>query len=87
LHPLAQEQVVGYSPKGDIHEHRSWINEARRSLGKFIFATYELDLQRLQASVMLDNYTDQGITVERGFCFLKDPLFFAGSLFLKKGVS
>jgi transposase len=32
---------------------------------------------------MLENYTAQGISVERGFRFLKDPLFFADSLFLK----
>jgi transposase len=35
---------------------------------------------------MLENYTDQGVSVERGFRFLKDPLFFADSLFLKKPV-
>ena len=28
-------------------------------------------------------YKAQGVTVERGFRFLKDPLFFADSLFLK----
>ena len=33
---------------------------------------------------MLENYKDQGVSVERGFRFLKDPLFFAHSLFLKK---
>jgi len=33
---------------------------------------------------MLENYEDQGVSVERGFRFLKDPLFFAHSLFLKK---
>lgn len=33
---------------------------------------------------MLENYTGQGVSVERGFRFLKDPLFFADSLFLKK---
>ena len=33
---------------------------------------------------MLENYTDQGVSAEIGFCFLKDPLFFADSLFLKK---
>ena len=32
---------------------------------------------------MLENYTAQGVSVERGFRFLKDPLFFANSLFLK----
>ena len=33
---------------------------------------------------MLENYKDQGVSVERGFRFLKAPLFFAHSLFLKK---
>jgi len=33
---------------------------------------------------MLANYTAQGVSVKRGFRFLKDPLFFAHSLFLKK---
>ncbi len=32
---------------------------------------------------MLASYKAQGTTVERGFRFLKDPLFFADSLFLK----
>jgi transposase len=79
-----EPRVVGYSLKGDIHEHQPGIDEARRNLGKFIIATNELNPQRLSASEMLANYTDQGITVERGFRFLKDPLFFADSLFLKK---
>ena len=33
---------------------------------------------------MLSVYKAQGVTVERGFRFLKDPMFFADSLFLKK---
>ncbi len=33
---------------------------------------------------MLENYKDQDVSVERDFRFLKDPLFFAQSLFLKK---
>ncbi len=33
---------------------------------------------------MLENDTDQGVSVECGFRFLKDPLFFANSMFLKK---
>ncbi len=32
---------------------------------------------------ILNTYKAQGVTVERGFRFLKDPLFFADSLFLK----
>lgn len=79
-----ERQVVGYSLSGEVQEHQAGIDEAKRSLGKFIIATNELDPERLSAGEMLSNYTDQGITVERGFRFLKDPLFFAHSLFLKK---
>ena len=43
-----------------------------------------MNAERLSIAGMLENYTDQGISVERGFRFLKDPLFFAHSLFLKK---
>lgn len=50
---------------------------------KFIIATNELDAQNLSSAAILENYTAQGISVERGFRFLKDPLFFANSLFLK----
>ena len=84
--PAAEDepQVVGYSLSGEVQEHRPGIDEARRCLGKFIIATNELDPQRLPPVEMLANYTDQGVTVERGFRFLKDPLFFAHSLFLKK---
>ena len=33
---------------------------------------------------MLSAYKAQNVSVERGFRFLKDPLFFASSLFLEK---
>jgi len=79
-----EPEVVGYGLSGDILEHQTGVDEARRSLGKFILATNELDVQHLSAGQMLANYTDQGVTVERGFRFLKDPLFFADSLFLKR---
>ena len=54
------------------------------SLDKFIIATNELIPELLPAGEMLANYIDQSITVECGFRFLKNPLFLAGSLFLKK---
>ena len=59
------------------------VEEAKLSLGKFIIATNELDPHNLPPAAMLENYTAQGVSVERGFRFLKDPLFFAHSLFLK----
>lgn len=79
-----QKEVVGYHLEGRLEEHATAIEDAKYSLGRFIIATNDLDADRLSARVMLENYKDQGISVERGFRFLKDPLFFAHSLFLKK---
>jgi transposase len=59
------------------------LGEAKRSLGKFIVATNELEVQNLPAAAILENYTAQGASVERGFRFLKDSIFFTHSLFLK----
>jgi transposase len=79
-----QKEVVGYNLEGSLEENATAIEEARLSLGRFIIATNDLDAARLSAQAMLENYKDQGVSVERGFRFLKDPLFFAHSLFLKK---
>jgi transposase len=79
----AQPEVVGYTLTGTLVLYEAGVEEAKRSLGKFIIATNELDVQNLSAAAMLENYTAQGVSVERGFRFLKDPMFFAHSLFLK----
>jgi len=79
-----QKEVVGYKLEGSVEEKAAAIEEAKQSLGRFIVATNDLDSERLPAKSMLENYKDQGVSVERGFRFLKDPLFFAHSLFLKK---
>jgi transposase len=60
------------------------ILHKQQPLGKYIIATNELDATRLPAEELLTLYKDQNTSVERGFRFLKDPLFFAHSLFLKK---
>ena len=49
-----------------------------------MIATNELDEEQLGLLEMLAIYKAQSIGVERGFRFLKDPMFFANSLFLKK---
>jgi transposase len=79
----AQPDVVGYTLRGSVELYEAGVEEAKRSLGKFIVATNELEVQNLSAAAMLENYTAQGVSVERGFRFLKDPMFFAHSLFLK----
>ena len=49
----------------------------------FILATNELDDSALSPQELLEGYKGQK-HVERGFRFLKDPLFLASSLYLKK---
>src|SRR5690606_3513240 len=52
--------------------------------GKYVIATNVLDETDLILAEILAIYKEQSPSVERGFRFLKDPLFFAHSLFLKK---
>ncbi len=49
----------------------------------FIIATNILDEQELSHEQVITTYKEQG-SVERGFRFLKDPIFFASSVFVKK---
>jgi transposase len=79
-----RKEVVGYTLQGELVVNAAAVDEKKQSLGRFIVATNELDASRLSRAAMLENYKDQGVSVERGFRFLKDPLFFANSLFLKK---
>jgi transposase len=79
----ALPDVVGYRLEGAILPSEAAITRTRQTLGRFILATNELNPQRLSPEAMLSQYKAQGISVERGFRFLKDPLFFADSLFLK----
>lgn len=51
--------------------------------GMFIIATNVRDSDELTDQQMLSIYKAQGVSVERGFRFLKDPMFFAESLYLK----
>ena len=48
----------------------------------FLLATHQLDTQALSNEELIAVYQDQQ-KVERGFRFLKDPLFLASSLYLK----
>ncbi|MBE9033466.1 IS1634 family transposase, partial [filamentous cyanobacterium LEGE 11480] len=50
---------------------------------RFILATNQLDATQWPAAKLLQEYKQQQ-KVERGFRFLKDPLFFTSSVFVKK---
>jgi transposase len=79
----AQRQVVGWQVKAACQVDTDQLEEAQQRLGRFLLATNELNQDRLSDEALLESYKAQGTTVERGFRFLKDPLFFADSLFLK----
>lgn len=70
--------------RGRITANVDAINLAKKTKGKFVLATNELDAKELSNETILAVYKGQNNSVERGFRFLKDPLFFASSLFLKK---
>jgi transposase len=81
--PGDTRQVVCYQLRGELKPDPVALEKVRATFGKFILATNEMDPHALPATQMLAHYKDQGTSVERGFRFLKDPLFFAHSLFLK----
>lgn len=58
------------------------IEAERRQAGRFILATNVLDVNQLSPDDMIGKYKNQQSS-ERGFSFLKDPLFFTDSVFLK----
>ena len=59
------------------------VTALARKKASFIVATNILDEQRLPHEQVISTYKEQG-GVERGFRFLKDPLFLASSVFVKK---
>jgi transposase len=66
-----------------LFEVKSDVVEAeRRQAGRFILATNVLDVNQLSPDEMIAKYKNQQSS-ERGFSFLKDPLFFTDSVFLK----
>jgi transposase len=56
--------------------------EAQRT-ASYLVATNLLDPERLSDQELIQAYKEQG-SVERGFAFLKDPLFLASSVLVKK---
>lgn len=58
------------------------VNQLETRAGRFILATNELEESQFSSDDILIKYKEQQAP-ERGFGFLKDPLFFADSVFLK----
>lgn len=79
-----QPHSVSYQVTGSVVEDRPTIENACKHKGKFILATNQVDTEALSTQTIVSVYKEQGVLVERGFRFLKDPMFFADSLFLKR---
>ena len=77
-----KQQKEVYTCQGIIQEKSDVIAQEMAQSGKFIWATNVLNSEELSSSEILSEYKAQQ-SCERGFRFLKDPLFLADSVFLK----
>lgn len=76
-------EIYEYKVEATVTVCEDKIQPERRKAGRFIVATNLLDEERLSSEEMLVTYKNGQQSVERGFGFLKDPMFFADSVFLK----
>jgi transposase len=77
----APAQECYYQIQATLVPHQTAIAVEQQRAGCFILATNILDAQQLSNDELLYEYKVQQST-ERGFRFLKDPLFFTSSVFL-----
>ena len=77
------EAIEGYQVRVSWQRQPEAEQKLRESRSRFILATNQLDTQTYPAQFILTEYKQQQ-KVERGFRFLKDPLFFTSSVFVKK---
>jgi len=82
--PRPEDEVSHYTYHihANLVEDESVIQTHRNQAGRFILATNSLDEIKWTADLILQEYKAQQ-TTERGFRFIKDPLFFASRVFLK----
>jgi transposase len=82
--PRPNDEITHYTYhiQANLIENETVINIHQHQAGKFILATNLLDDNTWTNELILHEYKQQQPT-ERGFRFIKDPLFFASSVFLK----
>ena len=78
-----KEGRIKYEAQIKIKEKTESIARRKRAAGRFILATNIKDAKKLKEEEILWNYKEQQ-NVERGFRFLKTPLFFADSFYVNK---
>ena len=82
--PRLHEQPTrrSYHAQATLSLNTEKVQALQRQSGRFVLATNQLDKELLSDEELLIHYKQQQ-GIERGFRFLKDPLFFASSVFLK----
>ena len=76
----SKDMKVVYLISAQFEEYVEKIKNERKRKGKFILATNSAELDA--EDILIEYKNQQG--VERGFRFLKDPLFFTDAIFLKE---
>jgi transposase len=79
---LAIPTQITYRVTGELETKLEVIEAEKTQAGRFILATNVIDKNELSNESVLKEYKAQQST-ERGFRFLKDPLFFTSSVFVK----
>lgn len=79
----AKPDRIGWKIIGELKEKPEAIEERKSSIGRFILGT-NMAQESMSAEEALSNYKAQGTSIERGFRFLKDPMFFADGVYLQK---
>lgn len=69
---------------GGVKVDDAAVSVAQQKLGMYVIATNALDTEQHPSAELVALYRSQGGSIERGFRFLKDPLFFAHGIYLKK---
>ena len=78
----SQTKITVYQVTGEIETRLSVIEAEKIKAGRFILATNILDTKIVSNEQVLSEYKAQQSN-ERGFRFIKDPLFFTQSVFVK----
>lgn len=82
VNKASKSKTIAYQITGKIEIRESVISAEKIKAGRFILATNILDKNEVSNQLVLEEYKDQQSN-ERGFRFLKDPLFFTSNVFVK----
>jgi transposase len=79
----AVPESVVWQVKATLNLHQEGVERQWRRRAAFIVGTNVLDTSVLSDEQLAGTYKEQG-GIERGFGFLKDPMFLASSVYVKK---